>query len=50
MGLEGLRITGGIFNLTDKGYTVDTANPAIVDGPTVAGWGRTFFLALSAEF
>ncbi len=49
-GLEGFRITGGIFNLTDQGYTVDTANPAITDGPTVAGWGRTFFLALSAEF
>jgi len=49
-GLEGLRITGGIFNLTDQGYTIDTANPAITDGPTVAGWGRTYFLALSTEF
>ena len=49
-GLDGARITGGIFNLTDAGYTVDTANPTSVDGPTVAGWGRTFFLALSAEF
>ena len=49
-GLEGLRITGGIFNLTDAGYTVDTANPASVDGPTVAGWGRTFFLAISTAF
>ena len=50
VGLEGLRITGGIFNLTDAGYTVDTANPASTDGPTVAGWGRTFFLSLSTEF
>lgn len=50
VGLEGLRITGGIFNLTDAGYTVDTANPASTDGPTVAGWGRTYFLSLSTEF
>ena len=50
VGLDGVRITGGIFNLTDQGYTVDTANPASTDGPTVAGWGRTFFLALGAEF
>ena len=49
-GLEGVRITGGIFNLTDAGYTVDTANPASTDGPTVAGWGRTYFLSLSTEF
>ena len=50
LGLEGVRITGGIFNLTDAGYTVDTANPGSQDGPTVAGWGRTYFLALSTEF
>ena len=50
LGLERVRITGGVFNLTDAGYTVDTANPASQDGPTVAGWGRTFFLALSMEF
>ena len=49
-GLERVRITGGVFNLTDAGYTIDTANPASVDGPTVAGWGRTFFLAVSAGF
>ena len=50
VGLERVRITGGIFNLTDAGYTVDTANPASTDGPTVAGWGRTYFLSLSTEF
>ena len=50
VGLERVRITGGIFNLTDAGYTIDTADPASVDGPTVAGWGRTFFLALSVGF
>ena len=50
VGLERVRITGGVFNLTDAGYTVDTANPTSVDGPTVAGWGRTYFLALSVGF
>ena len=50
VGLERVRITGGIFNLTDAGYSIDTANPASVDGPTVAGWGRTFFLAVSVGF
>ena len=50
VGLERVRITGGVFNLTDAGYSIDTANPASVDGPTVAGWGRTFFLALSVGF
>ncbi|MDE0538677.1 MAG: TonB-dependent receptor, partial [Rhodospirillales bacterium] len=49
-GLEGLRITGGVFNLTDAGYTVDTANPGSTDGPTAAGWGRTYFLAINTEF
>ena len=50
VGLDGVRITGGIFNLTDAGYSIDTADPGSVDGPTVAGWGRTFFLAFSAGF
>ncbi len=49
-GLEGLRITGGVFNLTDENYSIDTANPGSTDGPTVAGWGRTFFLAISTAF
>ncbi len=49
-GLEGLRITGGIFNLTDENYSIDTADPGSTDGPTAAGWGRTFFLAISSEF
>ena len=50
LGLDRVRITGGVFNVTDAGYTIDTANPTSVDGPTVAGWGRTFFLAVSAGF
>ena len=47
LGLEGARVTAGVFNLTDAGLTVDTANPSSVDGPTAAGWGRTFFLTLN---
>ena len=50
MGLEDARVTAGVFNLTDAGLTVNTANPASVDGPTEAGWGRTFFLTLNLQF
>ncbi len=50
LGLEGARITTGVFNLTDAGLTVDTANPSSVDGPEAAGWGRTFFLTLNKSF
>ncbi|MYI70052.1 MAG: TonB-dependent receptor, partial [Boseongicola sp. SB0673_bin_14] len=50
LGLEGARITAGVFNLTDAGLTVDTANPSSVDGPEAAGWGRTFFLTLNKSF
>ena len=50
MGLEGARITAGVFNLTDAGLTVDTANPSSVDGPEAAGWGRTFYLTLNKSF
>ena len=50
LGLKGARITGGVFNVTDAGLSVNTANPQSVDGPTEAGWGRTFFLALKMLF
>ena len=50
LGLEGARLTAGVFNLTDAGLTVDTANPSSVDGPEAAGWGRTFFLTLNKSF
>ena len=50
LGLEGTRFTAGIFNVSDAGLTVNTANPSSVDGPTEAGWGRTFFLALNVPF
>ena len=50
LGLEGARLTTGVFNLTDAGLSVDTSNPSSVDGPTVAGWGRTIFLTLNMRF
>ena len=50
LGLEGARLAIGVFNLTDTSLTVDTANPSRVDGPTAAGWGRTYFLTLNMRF
>ena len=50
LGLTGARLAAGVFNLTDTGLTVDTANPASVDGPTAAGWGRTFFLTFNMRW
>ncbi|MXW92972.1 MAG: TonB-dependent receptor [Rhodospirillaceae bacterium] len=50
MGLNGARLTAGVFNLTDAPLSVNTANPGSVDGPTEAGWGRTFFVTLNARF
>ncbi len=50
LGLEDTRFTTGVFNITDAGLSVNTANPSSVDGPTVAGWGRTFFVTLNKRF
>jgi len=50
MGLNGARLTAGVFNITDADLSVDTANPNSVDGPTEAGWGRTFFFTFNAQF
>ena len=50
LGLDNARVAAGVFNLTDAGLTVNTANPNSVDGPTEAGWGRTFFLTLNLRF
>ncbi len=49
-GIKGARITTGVFNLTDAGLSIDTANPSRVDGPTEAGWGRTWFLTFNMRF
>ena len=50
LGLEGARVSAGVFNLTDTPLTTDTSNPSATDGPTAAGWGRTFFLTLNMRF
>ena len=50
LGFEDARLTTGVFNLTDESLTVNTANPSSVDGPTEAGWGRTFFVTLNMQF
>ena len=50
LGLEDTRVTTGVFNITDAGLSVNTANPSSVDGPTEAGWGRTFFTTLNMRF
>ena len=50
LGLKGARMAAGVFNLTDEGLSVNTANPNSADGPVSAGWGRTFFLTLNMRF
>ena len=50
LGLERARATAGVFNITDAGLSVNTANPSSVVGPTEAGWGRTLFLTLNMQF
>ena len=50
LGLEGARVSAGVFNLTDTQLTTDTSDPSSTDGPTAAGWGRTFFLTLNMRF
>ena len=49
LGSEGARVTTGVFNLTDEKLSVNTANPSSVDGPTEAGWGRTFFVTVNMQ-
>ena len=50
LGLDSARVTVGVFNITDAGLSVNSANPSSVDGPTEADWGRTFFLTLNMRF
>ena len=50
LGLENVRVTAGVYNVTDAKLSTHTANPSDVDGPTAAGWGRTFFLTLNMRF
>ena len=49
LGFEDARLTAGVFNLTDESLSVNTANASSVDGPTEAGWGRTFFLTFNLQ-
>ncbi len=49
-GLDGARVSAGVFNLTDTKLSTDTSDPSATDGPVAAGWGRTFFLTLNARF
>ena len=50
LGIADMRVAAGVFNLTDAGLTINTADPDSVDGPSVAGWGRTFFLTVNMRF
>ena len=50
LGLDGARVSAGVFNLTDTRLSTDTSNPSSTDGPTAAGWGRTYFLTLNMRF
>ena len=50
LGLEGTRLTAGVYNVTDAKLSTNTANPSATDGPRAAGWGRTFFATLNMRF
>ena len=50
VGLEGARVTAGVYNVTDAKLSTNTANPSVTDGPRAAGWGRTFFVTLNMRF
>ena len=50
LGLENMRLTAGVYNVTDAKLSTNTANPSATDGPRAAGWGRTFFGTLNMRF
>ena len=50
LGLDGARVSAGVFNFTDTKLSTDTSDPSSTDGPVAAGWGRTFFLTLNMRF
>lgn len=49
-GFENTRLTAGVYNVTDAKLSTNTTNPSATDGPTSAGWGRTFFVTLNMRF
>ncbi|MCY3701574.1 MAG: TonB-dependent receptor [Rhodospirillales bacterium] len=50
LGLENMRLTTGVYNVTDTKLSTNTAHPSATDGPRAAGWGRTFFATLNTRF
>ncbi len=50
LGLGDARITAGVYNVTDRKLSTNTANPSATDGPRAAGWGRTLFVTLNMRF
>ena len=50
LGLENMRATAGVYNVTDAKLSTNTANPSATDGPRAAGWGRTYFATLNMRF
>ncbi len=49
-GMEGKRLTAGVYNVTDAKLSENTAHPSRTDGPRAAGWGRTFFVTFNMRF
>ena len=49
-GMEGKRLTAGVYNVTDAKLSENTAHPSRSDGPRAAGWGRTFFVTFNMRF
>ncbi|MCY4454203.1 MAG: TonB-dependent receptor [Immundisolibacterales bacterium] len=49
LGLENVRLTAGVYNVTDAKLSTNTANPSVTDGPRAAGWGRTLFVTLNLQ-
>jgi len=50
LGLENMRVTAGVYNVTDEKLSTNTADPSDTDGPRAAGWGRTYFATLNMRF
>ncbi len=50
LGRENLRLTAGVYNVTDAKLSINTTNPSRTDGPRAAGWGRTYFATLNMRF
>ncbi len=45
-----MRVTAGVYNVTDEKLSTNTADPSDTDGPRAAGWGRTYFATLNMRF